>query len=142
MLLNTSYKLLHDYHHIVCFFLLQNESLNAIILMGGCLDKMVLGIGSYGQTSTLEDPSNTAIGAPVSGPGNDGPYTRNNVSSLCFNVLLYFMIVNSVITNVITNVFKLLFLSLIVDFFKGKVFIQKISMLLSHVQCFEYFVIV
>ena len=48
--------------------------------MGGCLDKMVLGMGSYGHTYTLTDPTNTDIGAPVSGPGNKGPYTNNSVS--------------------------------------------------------------
>ena len=50
--------------------------------MGGCLDKMVLGIGSYGHTYTLSDSTNTDIGAPVSGPGNKGPYTQNEVCHL------------------------------------------------------------
>ena len=40
---------------------------------------MSLGVGSYGQTYTLTDPTNTAIGASTSGPGTAGPYTKNDV---------------------------------------------------------------
>ena len=54
--------------------------------MGGCLDKMVLGMGSYGHTYTLTDPTNTDIGAPVSGPGNAGDYTWEDVSQWSFLV--------------------------------------------------------
>ena len=40
---------------------------------------MVLGVGSYGQTYTLTDPTNTTIGASTSGPGTAGSYTKNDV---------------------------------------------------------------
>ena len=52
--------------------------------MGGCLDKMVLGMASYGRTYTLTDPTNTDIGAIVSDAGNVGPYTNNSVSLLSY----------------------------------------------------------
>ena len=43
---------------------------------------MVLGMGMYGQTSTLSNTSNTDIGAPVSGPGEEGPITASEVRHL------------------------------------------------------------
>lgn len=38
--------------------------------------KIVLGIGTYGQTFTLSNPSNNEVGAPASGAGKAGPYTQ------------------------------------------------------------------
>lgn len=37
---------------------------------------VVLGIPAYGRSYTLRSASNTALGAPVTGPGEPGPYTR------------------------------------------------------------------
>ena len=45
---------------------------------------MVLGMGSYGHTYTLTDPTNTDIGAPVSDAGNAGTYTQNEVCYLSY----------------------------------------------------------
>ena len=37
---------------------------------------MILGTGFYGRSFTLADPSKHEIGAPFTGPGSPGPYTR------------------------------------------------------------------
>ncbi|KAH9643897.1 hypothetical protein HF086_012772 [Spodoptera exigua] len=37
---------------------------------------VVLGIPGYGRSYTLRSASNSALGAPVTGPGEPGPYTR------------------------------------------------------------------
>ncbi|KFP71984.1 Acidic mammalian chitinase, partial [Acanthisitta chloris] len=43
---------------------------------GAPAQKLLVGFPTYGKTFTLQNPSNTAIGAPASGPGPAGPYTR------------------------------------------------------------------
>ncbi|XP_076284259.1 chitinase-3-like protein 1 [Lasioglossum baleicum] len=43
---------------------------------GAPADKLIVGIPSYGRTFTLANPSNNGVGAPATGPGNAGPYTR------------------------------------------------------------------
>ncbi|KAJ8928195.1 hypothetical protein NQ314_019258 [Rhamnusium bicolor] len=40
--------------------------------------KLMLGIGTYGRSFTLADPSNTELYAPISGGGIAGPYTRQD----------------------------------------------------------------
>uniref|UniRef100_A0A8C5THP3 chitinase n=1 Tax=Malurus cyaneus samueli TaxID=2593467 RepID=A0A8C5THP3_9PASS len=42
---------------------------------GAPAQKLLVGFPTYGKTFTLQNPSNTAIGAPTSGPGPAGPYT-------------------------------------------------------------------
>ncbi|GLH06128.1 Probable chitinase 2 [Gryllus bimaculatus] len=57
---------------------------------GAVAEKLVLGVGTYGHSFTLSDSSNTAIGAPVSGPGIAGPYTQESGSlgynEVCLNI--------------------------------------------------------
>ncbi|KAF4802793.1 Chitinase-like protein 4 [Turdus rufiventris] len=43
---------------------------------GAPAQKLLVGFPTYGKTFTLQSPSNTAVGAPSSGPGPAGPYTR------------------------------------------------------------------
>uniref|UniRef100_A0ABM5GDQ3 chitinase n=1 Tax=Pogona vitticeps TaxID=103695 RepID=A0ABM5GDQ3_9SAUR len=43
---------------------------------GAPAEKLIVGFPTYGHTFILSDPSNTAIGAPTSGSGPAGPYTR------------------------------------------------------------------
>ncbi|KFQ57256.1 Acidic mammalian chitinase, partial [Nestor notabilis] len=43
---------------------------------GAPAEKLLVGFPTYGHTFNLQSPSNTAIGAPTSGPGPAGPYTR------------------------------------------------------------------
>lgn len=35
-----------------------------------------MGLATYGRTFKLIDPSNNTVGAPASGPGEAGKYTR------------------------------------------------------------------
>lgn len=43
---------------------------------GAPADKLILGIPSYGRTFTLANPGNNGVGAPATGAGAAGPYTR------------------------------------------------------------------
>ncbi|NWT79460.1 CHIA chitinase, partial [Lanius ludovicianus] len=43
---------------------------------GAPAQKLLVGFPTYGKTFTLQNPSNTGIGAPTSGPGPAGPYTK------------------------------------------------------------------
>jgi chitinase len=44
--------------------------------LGADPKKINMGIGTYGRTFTLADPSNTELYAPVYGTGEQGPYTE------------------------------------------------------------------
>ena len=69
---------------VLYFFLFQTEALDKIISLGGCPNKMVLGIGTYGKSYTLADSSQTDIGSTTTGDGNAGMYTQQAVSVLIF----------------------------------------------------------
>ncbi|MCQ7842149.1 glycosyl hydrolase family 18 protein, partial [Salmonella enterica] len=43
---------------------------------GAPVEKLIVGFPAYGHTYILSNPSNTGIGAPTSGAGPEGPYTR------------------------------------------------------------------
>uniref|UniRef100_H3B2Q9 GH18 domain-containing protein n=1 Tax=Latimeria chalumnae TaxID=7897 RepID=H3B2Q9_LATCH len=43
---------------------------------GAPAEKLIVGMPTYGHTFHLSNPSNNGIGAPTSGPGPAGPYTR------------------------------------------------------------------
>ena len=43
---------------------------------GAPAEKLIVGFPEYGHTFTLSNPSDTGIGAPTSGDGPSGPYTR------------------------------------------------------------------
>uniref|UniRef100_A0A8C3SLR7 Acidic mammalian chitinase n=1 Tax=Chelydra serpentina TaxID=8475 RepID=A0A8C3SLR7_CHESE len=45
---------------------------------GAPAEKLIVGFPTYGHTFILSNPSNTAVGAPTSGPGPAGPYTRQS----------------------------------------------------------------
>lgn len=38
--------------------------------------KLVLGVPTYGRTFTLASPADSGVGAPATGPGSPGPFTR------------------------------------------------------------------
>ncbi|XP_009886537.1 PREDICTED: acidic mammalian chitinase-like isoform X1 [Charadrius vociferus] len=43
---------------------------------GAPAEKLVVGFPAYGNTFTLQNPSDNGLGAPASGPGPAGPYTQ------------------------------------------------------------------
>lgn len=43
---------------------------------GAPAEKLIVGFPAYGHTFVLSNPSSTGIGAPTSGAGSAGPYTR------------------------------------------------------------------
>uniref|UniRef100_A0A8C3BM77 GH18 domain-containing protein n=1 Tax=Cairina moschata TaxID=8855 RepID=A0A8C3BM77_CAIMO len=43
---------------------------------GAPAEKLLVGFPTYGHNFILQNPSDTAVGAPASGPGPAGPYTR------------------------------------------------------------------
>ncbi|XP_032059216.1 acidic mammalian chitinase-like [Aythya fuligula] len=43
---------------------------------GAPAEKLLVGFPTYGHNFVLQNPSDTAVGAPASGPGPAGPYTR------------------------------------------------------------------
>ncbi|KFR10887.1 Acidic mammalian chitinase, partial [Opisthocomus hoazin] len=43
---------------------------------GAPAEKLLVGFPTYGHNFNLQNPSDTAVGAPASGPGPAGPYTR------------------------------------------------------------------
>ncbi|XP_015280386.1 PREDICTED: acidic mammalian chitinase-like [Gekko japonicus] len=45
---------------------------------GAPAEKLIVGFPTYGHTFILSNPSNSAVGAPTSGPGPAGPYTRQS----------------------------------------------------------------
>ncbi|XP_019369835.1 PREDICTED: acidic mammalian chitinase-like [Gavialis gangeticus] len=45
---------------------------------GAPAEKLVVGFPTYGHTFMLRDASDTAVGAPINGPGPAGPYTRQS----------------------------------------------------------------
>uniref|UniRef100_A0A8D0GXZ3 Acidic mammalian chitinase n=1 Tax=Sphenodon punctatus TaxID=8508 RepID=A0A8D0GXZ3_SPHPU len=45
---------------------------------GAPAEKLIVGFPTYGHTFILSNPSNTAVGAPTSGPGPAGPYSRQS----------------------------------------------------------------
>ncbi|OXB54856.1 hypothetical protein ASZ78_000295 [Callipepla squamata] len=45
---------------------------------GAPAEKLLVGFPTYGHSYILQNPSNTAVGAPTSGPGPAGPYTKQS----------------------------------------------------------------
>lgn len=60
-------------------------------LSQGCPPKkLILGVPFYGRTFTLADRNQNGLGAPTTGPGTAGPYTRENgflgYNEICMNL--------------------------------------------------------
>ena len=60
--------------------------------LGGCVEKMMLGMAMYGKTYTLVNPDNHDIGDSTSGTGDPGPYTNQSVRNyiVSLNVTIFF----------------------------------------------------
>lgn len=65
-------------------------AINYWISHGAPRSKLVLGMGLYGRSFTLGNPSNTGLGAPATGPGAAGPMTREpgmlGYNEICLSV--------------------------------------------------------
>nr|XP_022907361.1 chitinase-3-like protein 1 [Onthophagus taurus] len=61
------------------------------IARGASPDKIIMGVGTYGRTFTLQSTANTNIGAPTTGAGTGGQYTGESgflgYNEVCENVL-------------------------------------------------------
>uniref|UniRef100_H3B3P2 chitinase n=1 Tax=Latimeria chalumnae TaxID=7897 RepID=H3B3P2_LATCH len=55
---------------------LQDYIMNFWKNSGAPAEKLIVGMPTYGHTFRLTNPSNNGVGAPTSGPGPAGPYTR------------------------------------------------------------------
>jgi len=51
-------------------------TIDYLIHEGAAAEKLILGIPTYGRCFTLASSTNTDFYAPSSGPGRQGPYTR------------------------------------------------------------------
>nr|CAH7738372.1 unnamed protein product [Callosobruchus chinensis] len=57
-----------------------DASIRGWIQRGADPQKINLGVPFYGRSFTLSNPSNPALGAPISGPGKPGPYNKGSGS--------------------------------------------------------------
>ncbi|NXF36975.1 CHIA chitinase, partial [Nyctibius bracteatus] len=55
---------------------LQDYAMNYWKNNGAPAEKLLVGFPTYGHNFNLQNPSDTAVGAPTSGPGPAGPYTK------------------------------------------------------------------
>uniref|UniRef100_A0A8B9TLP0 GH18 domain-containing protein n=1 Tax=Anas platyrhynchos TaxID=8839 RepID=A0A8B9TLP0_ANAPL len=56
---------------------------------GAPAEKLLVGFPTYGHNFILQNPSNTALGAPTSGPGPAGPYTKEAGLLAYYEVCVY-----------------------------------------------------
>ncbi|XP_025936955.1 acidic mammalian chitinase-like [Apteryx rowi] len=63
-------------HYLCLRIQIKDYAMNYWKSNGAPAEKLVVGFPTYGNTFTLQNPSNTALGAPTSGPGPAGPYTQ------------------------------------------------------------------
>lgn len=61
-----------------------NSAINFWLHKGASKDKLIMGMPAYGRGFRLSNAANNGFGAPVSGPGPAGPYTRE-AGSLGYN---------------------------------------------------------
>jgi hypothetical protein len=74
----------HKYIILSC----QDAAIQYWISQGAPREKVILGIGTYGRTFTLGTVSDCSIGAPATGAGHAGPYTREG-GTLGYNEVSY-----------------------------------------------------
>ena len=58
------------------FEFFQEYAANYWAQKGAPRKKLIIGLGTYGRSFTLSDPNNHAVGAPASGAGPAGQYTK------------------------------------------------------------------
>ncbi|KFO55021.1 Acidic mammalian chitinase, partial [Corvus brachyrhynchos] len=56
---------------------------------GAPAEKLLVGFPTYGKSFTLQNPSDTSVGAPASGPGPAGPYTREAGTLAYYEVWMF-----------------------------------------------------
>jgi len=55
---------------------LQDFAIKYWIQKGATKDKLIIGIGTYGHSFTLQNANNNSVGAPAKDAGKPGPYTK------------------------------------------------------------------
>jgi chitinase len=60
----------------VDFNYFQEYAINYYLEEGADADKLVVGLPTYGRSYTLFNVDSTDVGAPASGPGTKGKYTK------------------------------------------------------------------
>nr|XP_025711121.1 chitotriosidase-1 isoform X3 [Callorhinus ursinus] len=56
--------------------LVQDSAVQLWLQRGTPANKLILGMPTYGRSFTLASPSDTGVGAPATGPGAPGPFTK------------------------------------------------------------------
>ncbi|XP_027976053.1 chitotriosidase-1 isoform X3 [Eumetopias jubatus] len=56
--------------------LVQDSAVQLWLQRGTPANKLILGMPTYGRSFTLASPSDTGVGAPATGPGTPGPFTK------------------------------------------------------------------
>ena len=67
---------------------LQDSSIKYYIAQGAPAEKLNLGLATYGRNFELSDPNSHDVGAPISGAGPAGKYTREKGFNSYYEVSL------------------------------------------------------
>ena len=63
---------------LTSLFLFQDATIKFYLQHGASRDKLVLGIPTYGRSYTLANPDAHGISSPATGPGDQGPGTKED----------------------------------------------------------------
>ena len=72
-------------HELIIISSFQTSAVDNIVSLGGCVEKMMLGMAMYGRTYTLVNPNNHDIGDSTSGDGSPGPIFQAAVRNIILN---------------------------------------------------------
>ena len=72
-------------------------------------DKIIIGMPSYGRSFTLADPNNNGLGAPATGAGINGSYTREHGFLAYYEVSFNKTFKNSILSYILMLIFVCVF---------------------------------